>query len=358
MIGMMGGMGGMGGGMGMMGGMGGGGMGGMGGGGMRSVPPTDLPSALLQPGQTRNLATRLVSISSPDPESGLSLPGKNEPLQIVGDVAKVSDDAHVQKALRRLAADKAPTSLSQLVMWRLAAGLDWTTIAQLSASWANPHELALAKSFVKRLDSLPAGESGRLLLQLDAVGNESEPAVAELKKALEGMTVLGLTAHVGNIPARPEQPSVACRIRLKGSEATIQVASSDAAVQSWSLFGKFTLPAAPENGKLNVWKFADGVAEGVLNRLVRAQVIKGSALKDKDRHKMVYQVRIENASPLILNGIALVGAASKENERPEVLSMISVSPRKSLSIPMDEDVVKSLGLRKGIKVVALDLSGL
>ena len=35
----------------------------------------------------------------------------------------------VQKALRRLAADKAPTSLSQLVMWHLSAGLDWNTIA-------------------------------------------------------------------------------------------------------------------------------------------------------------------------------------------------------------------------------------
>ena len=71
MIGMMGGMGMMGGG-GMMGGMGGGMMGGMGG-GMRSVAPAMLPSALLNPGQTRNLPTRLVSINPPDPEVGLAL---------------------------------------------------------------------------------------------------------------------------------------------------------------------------------------------------------------------------------------------------------------------------------------------
>ena len=38
--------------------------------------------------------------------------------------------------------------------------------------------------------------------------------------------------------------------------------------------------------------------------------------------------------------------------------MISVSPRKSLSIPMDEDVVRRFNLKKGIKVLALDLSGL
>ena len=67
MIGMMGmrGMGGMGGGMGGMGGMGGG----MGG-GMRSVPATRPPSAVLKPGQTRHLPTRLVSLMPPDPESG------------------------------------------------------------------------------------------------------------------------------------------------------------------------------------------------------------------------------------------------------------------------------------------------
>ena len=45
---------------------------------------------------------------------------------------KVNEDPQVQKALRRLAAEMAPTSLSQLVMWRLAGGLDWDTIAQLS----------------------------------------------------------------------------------------------------------------------------------------------------------------------------------------------------------------------------------
>ena len=42
--------------------------------------------------------------------------------------------SRVQKALKRLAADKAATSVSQLVMWNLAAGLDWETIAQMSQS--------------------------------------------------------------------------------------------------------------------------------------------------------------------------------------------------------------------------------
>ena len=103
-------------------------------------------------------------------------------------------------------------------------------------------------------------------------------------------------------------------------------------------------------------KFADALAEGILNRLVRAQVIKGSAQREKG--KLIYQIRIENASPLILNGLAMVGTASKEDEMPKVLSGIAISPRRTMLVPTNEDVVKTLGLKKGIKVLALDLSGL
>ena len=80
-------------------------------------------------------------------------------MRIVGDIAQVNDDARVQKALRRLAAEKAPTSLSQLVMWHLAAGLDWNTIAQLSREWSNRNELTSAKDFVDRLDTLPVAKA-------------------------------------------------------------------------------------------------------------------------------------------------------------------------------------------------------
>ena len=103
-------------------------------------------------------------------------------------------------------------------------------------------------------------------------------------------------------------------------------------------------------------RLADGLSEGILNRLVRAQIIKGSATKDKG--KLVYQLRIDNASPLVLNGLAMVGTTSKEDEIPKVLPMISVSPRRSLTVPTPENVVRGLGLKKGVKLVALDLSGL
>jgi hypothetical protein len=349
--GMMGGMGG-----GMMGGMGGGMMGGMGGGGMRSVPPSALPSALLKVGQTRHLPTRLVNISSKVAPSGVSLPGKGEKLQIVGDVSKVNGDPQVQKALKRLTSEMAPTTLAQLVMWRLAGGLEWDTIAQLSEKWANEYELTLAKEFVDHLDALPEGESGRLLIQLDATDAVSESTANALRQAFDGKTVLGLVARVGAIPAVPDGPAVVCKVRLKANEAAAQVASSDSLAQKWVLFGKFSFPVTFANEKIDVRPFADALSEGILTRLVRAQVIKGSATKDKG--KLIYQLRVDNASPLILNGLKVLGTANKDDEIGQVLSMISISPRKSLTIPASEEMVRSLGLKKGIKIVALDLSGL
>jgi hypothetical protein len=340
----------MGGGMGGMGG----GMGGMGG-GMRSVPPTSLPFTNLAPGQTRNLPTRVVSISSLNLEAGLMLPQEGEKLQILGDISQVNNNPRVQKALKRLATAKAPTSLSQLVMWRVATDLDWNTIAQLSQTWANRHELTLAQDFVDHLDDLTEGETGRLLFEVDGTDAVSKTLAAEFTKALQGKMVLGLLAAQG-IPARPAGPALACRIRFNAGEASVQITGSNESARSWVPFGKFTQPLVQENGKLDHVKFADSLAEAVLNRLVRAQVIKGSAQRDKG--KLIYQIRIENASPLILNGLALLGTESKEGEPPKVLSGIAIPPRKCMLVPTPAESVKTLGLKKGIKVLALDLSGL
>ena len=92
-------------------------------------------------------------------------------------------------------------------------------------------------------------------------------------------------------------------------------------------------------------RFADALSEGILNRLVRAQMIKGSATKDKG--KLVYQIRIDNASPLVLNGLAMLGTASKEDEVPKVLSMISVSPRRSLTVPTERGRGQKPGPEEG-----------
>jgi hypothetical protein len=347
----MGRMGGMGmGGMGM-GGMGMGGMG-MGGMGMRSVPPTSLPFAELQPRQTRHLPTRLVSLSPPDPQTGVRLPQKGEPLQI-GDISDFNENPRVQKALKRLAADKASSPTSQLIMWHLAAGLDWETIAQLSQPWANRYQLTLAQKFVEHLDTLPEGEAGRVQFQVTGTDSATEPMAAELIKVIQGKTVLGLRAET-IIPTRPEGPSVGCRVRLSSGEALVQVVSSDAAAQTWIPFGKFTLPARLDHGKFDAARLADALTEGLLNRLVRTQLLKGP----REKSKLTYRIRIDNASPLILNGLAALGVTSQEDVTPRVLSGVSIPPRRSMTVPASEDVVRALGLKNGIRIVAIDLSAL
>jgi hypothetical protein len=167
--------------------------------------------------------------------------------------------------------------------------------------------------------------------------------------------VLGLLAAQG-IPARPAGPALACRIRFNAGEASVQITGSNESARSWVPLGKFTQPLVQKNGKFDHAKLADSLAEAVLNRLVRAQVIKDSAQRHKG--KLIYQIRIDNASPLILNGLALVGTASKEGEPPKVLSGIAIPPRKCMLVPIPAESVKTLGLKKGIKVLALDLSGL
>jgi hypothetical protein len=353
MIGMMGGgmRGGMGGGMGggMMGGMGGG-MGGMGGGmgGFGSVPPTGNPFATLNPGQTRNLPTRLVSLNGPGADALVALPAKGELLQL-GDIAQLGSDTRTQAAMKRLAEDKAPTSISQLVLWNVSAGLDWPTIAGLSRSWANASEITLARHFVSTLDSLPKGETGRIYVEVK--GNTT--LADDLGKLFKDYSLLGLKVESG-VPARPQGPAVACSIQASGDDLTVQIRMTDEQGQAWVSAGKFDLRIAKKDGKLDSPTVANSVASGVLSRLVRADLVKGKKVKGKDS----YTVRIGNYSPLILNGLALSGGADNSAEALKMLSGISISPRKSLTVPATNEVVDHLGLKKGIRILAADLSGL
>jgi len=355
---MMGGMmGGMGGGMmgGGMGGMGGGMMGGMGG-GMRSVPPTSLPFATLKSGQTRHLPTRLVSLSQPDADARLALPAKGEKLQL-GDINQLTQDGRVQKALKRLAADKAPSSVSQLVMLNVSSKLDWAAIARISKSWANAHELSMAREFVEKLDTLPEGESGALLCELRPADEAQAAVVDELNKLFDGLTVLGLPVKTV-VPSRPDGPALACRIQVGGSadklEAQVQVAKSDGTATKWENVGKFNLPIELKDGKVAGAAFADALAEGILSRVVRAQLSKGPLVKGKQ----TYKIRVDNASPLILNGLSVQGTVSESGDAPKVLAGISIPPAKNMTVPASGDIVDQLGLRKGIRIIAADLSGL
>jgi hypothetical protein len=295
-----------------------------------------------------------VSLSPLDPQAGLRLPQQDEPLRLVGDVAQVSSDPRVQKALRRLAALKLPTSVSQLVMWRLTSGMDWADMAQV-AEWATPYELTLAKDFVAHLDAVQEkdGETGSLLFEIEGADEATRAVATELTEVFRGKTVLGLQAKIG-VPARPEGPAVACKVKLQGNEAMVQVASSDGSARNWAAFGKFSIKAKDADGKFDAARLADGVAEGIIGRLVKAQITRDH----REKGKLIYLIRIDNASPLVLSGLAIQGTGSKPTEPSRALTSLGIPPRKYLTLPAGEDVVKSLGLKQGIRITALDLSGL
>jgi len=345
-----------------MGGMGGG-MGGMGG-GMRSVPPTDLPTATLSPGQSRGLKTRLVRLGGPNAEGGVDFPAQGEPLTL-GDVAQTEVSPKVQTALRRLARDGAPETISQMALWA-AAGMPWNTIAQLSKGWASPQELALAKQLVADLDAKAEdADTGRILIEVTAKSDATKAFADQLNATFKGQTMLGLAIE-GTVPARPTGPAVACKVQIGGTlekpEASVQLASSDATASAWAPVGKFELPVPrDEAGKLKAGVFGDALAEGLLDRLVKVSVRKGPAssglIPAAPKTVGAYVIRIENYSPLLLNGLAVSGMKAKAGDPVKLLLGISLAPRRTFVVPVTAESVERLGL-KDIKPVALDLSGL
>ncbi|WP_435008777.1 hypothetical protein P12x_000037 [Tundrisphaera lichenicola] len=346
--GMMGGMGGMGGRGGMMGGMGG---------GFRSVPPTGLPDATLKPGQTRRLSTRLVSLDPPSPETGVRLPQAGEPL-LIGDIAQINDDPKVQKALRRLALDKAPEAISQMVLWNLADELDWATISQLTSGWVNAQELALARQLADRIEDLPEGESGQLFVEVVAGESPHEALATRLEKTLHAGPILGLKPGSG-VPSAPSGPSVGCKVQIVGEsdhpEALVRVAESDGH-RGWKSMGKFSLPVPLDaEGKQDLKEFGEQLTEGLLGRLVRARLIKGRGSLDGGT---TYKLQVDNASPMLLNGFALVGGEAKPDEPPHYLLGISLAPQGSLQMPLTSKMVEAYGMKKGSRLVAVDLSAL
>ena len=131
------------------------------------------------------------------------------------------------------------------------------------------------------------------------------------------------------VPSRPDAPGVACKVQLKGTaeapEAQVQVAISDGPATAWVPVGKFTLPVEGKDGKVEGEKFADSLAEGILGRLISAQLSKGPMVKGKQ----TYKVRIDNASPLVLNGVAVQGTLGLPNDPPKVLAGISIPPART-----------------------------
>jgi hypothetical protein len=331
---------------------------------MRSVPPTDLPNATLSPGQSRDLSTRIVSLNGPDAEGGVSFPAKGEPLMI-GDVSQLGASAKVQEALRRLARDKAPENIAQMVLWA-CAGMAWDDIAVISRGWANPQEVALAKQLVADLDAkISAGDTGRLLIEVSAKDEAQKGLAGDLSSLFAKRTVLGLTVE-SKVPARPTGPAVGVKVQLTtASEASVQLATTDASGTAWTAIGKFTVAVDRDDaGKVKLEEFGDAVAEQLLKRLVVVKLVKtkanagGGLIPASPKAKDTYSIRVENYSSLLLNGVAIVGAGAKPSEPAKLLAGISLAPRRTFSVAATPEAVERFGLKDGVKVIALDLSGL
>jgi hypothetical protein len=283
------------------------------------------------------------------------MPARGEQLRI-GDVSQITSNERIQKALRRLAADKAPQTVSQLVLWKLSSDADWDAISGASRGWANAYEVTMAERFVEQMDSLPDDESASLFFEFSDSRAPELAGADALKAFFKDKRILGLKATMG-IPVTPRDPAVACTVQLGESEAWVQTIATNATATAWVPIGKFSLPIVKEEGKFQVDRFADDLAEGVLNRLVRAQLTKGP----KSSGKNAYRLRIDNASPLILNGLGILGSTAKADEPAKILPPLSLAPRRSVTMPASEAVVRHLELKKGsggVRVVAADLSGL
>ena len=153
--------------------------------------------------------------------------------------------------VKRLAEEKAPETVSQLVLWHLGYGIDWPTLEHLSSSWANRSELALAKQFVDRQEGTEAadrvGEPGTIFYEVSAAGPGHERLASEVRRLLDDRSLLGLTARPG-VPARPQGPALACRIEIKDGPTSVRVSSSDEAGNSWVDVAKFSLPSPNPGG--------------------------------------------------------------------------------------------------------------
>ena len=121
--------------------------------------------------------------------------------------------------------------------------------------------------------------------------------------------------------------------------------------------GKFTLPIGrDEAGAVKSADLANGIGDGLLSRLVRAQLNKKP---HRVNGKLIYQVQVDNASPLILNGIAILGSTSSPTEAPErrLGHLCLAAAGAPCSRPPRNSSIDSV-LKKGVRVTAVDLSGL
>jgi hypothetical protein len=287
------------------------------------------------------------------------LPAKDEVL-VIRDFDQISRDPWARVALHRIAEDKAPPVVAQLVMWHVYNGLSWPTIQTISKGWANDYERTLARDYIARLRaaddprSLPAGESGTVYIELTSRRPDGDPLDKELRETLSSHGLLGLSCKDG-VPINPTRPGVAVRIRLDDAVARVQYSSTHAKDNAWLPLGKLELPLLNKDKTPRpAAELADSLAESLLGRLADATLV-----EKKVKGKSTYTLRIDNASPLILNGLALTGAGDlSEDAVPSSLAGMTLPPHRSVAMPASADMVERLNLKNGAKLLAADFSAL
>ncbi len=149
-------------------------------------------------------------------------------------------------AVRRLAAEKAPSVASQLVLWNVAAGLDWDVIAPdvgplgrppRRGGWPAGSWRALMPPRPRR----PGGSSSK-------VEGDDGLAASMAKLAKDG-SLLGLKVEDTLLDA-PEGPSLAFTIVVDAAKAKAEVAVRSSNGQGrWIDAGKLTVPVTQKDGK-------------------------------------------------------------------------------------------------------------
>jgi hypothetical protein len=326
------------------------------------VPPAAPASALIKPGQSRRLPTPLVNLSGPTVEGKLAMPREGEPLELLDIAAQAGASPRLRDVVKRLAAENAPQTVSQLALWKVGTGLDWSRLESITVPWANPHEFALARHLVSQLGpaaAAPASEatpaaSNTIDIDLGTTDRTAEPFAAQLRALLEGSSMLGLKVRVCRA-APPSGPALAAEIQIKGAEASVRVLATDASGSSWRDVARFSLALADSKGaERTAVEVADALALGMLERLVRVELTPAH----KHKGKAAYTIRIENGSPLVLSGLALAGPGADREPKPSLLLGIALPPKKSLTVPARAEVVKRLRLSEGARILAVDFSEL
>jgi hypothetical protein len=246
-------------------------------------------------------------------------------------------------------------------MWHVVDGYDWPTISQLSRAWANAYELTLARQLAHEMSKandskqMPDAEIGTLYWEVTARGESNTARALGIREALTGHTVLGLRTRAG-IPVKPDGASMACRIRVDESGILAQLSASNESATGWTATGKTTIPLNDKDGKaLSADQLLDSLAEKILSRVTEARVVQTRSSKGKPS----YQIRIHNVSPFILNGIGMTGTSNDgKDARLTALAGFTIPPHKSHAFPASAEMIESVGLKTGIRLVAADLSAL